>query len=61
MHDIRLLNAGHLVATLACQIKGNTRHAGDFVFRIDFRINAGALAIGICVNAARFAEINTAR
>ena len=61
MHDIRLLNTGDLVATLAGQVKGNTRHAGDFVFGIDFRINAGALALGICVNAARFAEVNAAR
>ena len=60
MHDIRLLDTGDLVAALAGQIKCNTRHAGDFVFGIDFRINAGALAFGVRVNAARFAEVNAA-
>jgi hypothetical protein len=61
LHHIRLLDTGDLVAPLAREVKGNARHAGDFVFGIDFRINAGALAIGVGVDAARFTEINTAR
>jgi hypothetical protein len=61
LHDVRLLDAGHLVAALARQLEGHARDAGDLVLVVDLGVEAARLPSGSVVDAARLAEIDAAR